>query len=42
MENILNEGSFNQAIGSYLIVGIVIMRIVWDIISFMRVKLHND
>lgn len=40
--NAISEGGFNQAIGSYLIVGIVAIRIFWDIVSYVRMKLYND
>ena len=40
--NNVTEGAFNQAIGSYLIVGIVAIRIFWDIVSYVRMKLYND
>ncbi len=40
--NAISEGGFNQIIGNYLILGIIIMRIVWDVVSFIRSKLYNE
>jgi hypothetical protein len=40
--NVISEGGFNQIIGNYLILGIIIMRIVWDVVSFIRSKLYNE